>query len=127
VPAGQEIALEPALALVLAEHLHDAPVRRQMIIPRLFTTDKPIIFAFHGYRNRDQGAIHHLGLVHMEYRRARIVIEVTRDIGLLGVAQDTLELLLGGAFHRAVNFILGGRTCGLPSFDLCGEGAADNL
>ena len=27
VAAGQEIALEPTLALVLAEHLHDPPVR----------------------------------------------------------------------------------------------------
>ena len=35
VPSGQEIALQPALALVLAEHLHNPAVRRQMIIPRL--------------------------------------------------------------------------------------------
>src|SRR5262245_4003503 len=33
VPAGQEIALVPALALVLAEHLHHPPVGRQMIVP----------------------------------------------------------------------------------------------
>jgi hypothetical protein len=33
VPAGQEIALKPALALVFAEHLHDPPARGQMIIP----------------------------------------------------------------------------------------------
>ena len=39
VPAGQEIALEPALALVLAEHLHDPPVGRQMIIPRIGVCD----------------------------------------------------------------------------------------
>jgi hypothetical protein len=28
VPAGEEVALEPALALVLGEHLHDPAVRR---------------------------------------------------------------------------------------------------
>ncbi len=39
MPAGQEIALEPALALVLAEHLHDPPVGRQMIIPRIGLRD----------------------------------------------------------------------------------------
>ncbi len=33
VPAGQEIALVPALALVLAKHLHHPPVGRQMIVP----------------------------------------------------------------------------------------------
>ena len=43
VPAGQEIALEPALALVLAEHLHDPPVGRQMVIP--------------GYGLRDPGTV----------------------------------------------------------------------
>ena len=35
MPAGQQIALEPALALMLAEHLHDPPVGRQVIVPRL--------------------------------------------------------------------------------------------
>ena len=33
VPAGQEIALEPALALMLAQHLHDPSIGRQMIVP----------------------------------------------------------------------------------------------
>jgi hypothetical protein len=33
VPAGEEIALEPSLTLVLAEHLHYPPVRCQMIVP----------------------------------------------------------------------------------------------
>ena len=33
MPAGQEIAFEPPLTLVLAEHLHDSAVRRQMIVP----------------------------------------------------------------------------------------------
>src|SRR6516225_10956433 len=32
VPAGQQIAFEPALALVLAEHLHDPPVGCQMVV-----------------------------------------------------------------------------------------------
>ncbi len=35
VPAGQQIALQPALALVLAEHLHDPAVRREMVVPRI--------------------------------------------------------------------------------------------
>src|SRR6516225_3608562 len=33
VPASQVIAFEPTLALMLAEHLHDSPVRCQMIVP----------------------------------------------------------------------------------------------
>ena len=32
VAAGQQIAFEPALALVLAEHLHDSPVRGQVVV-----------------------------------------------------------------------------------------------
>ena len=39
VPAGQQIAFEPALTLVLAEHLHDPPVGRQMVVPRLGLRD----------------------------------------------------------------------------------------
>jgi len=35
VPPGQQIALQPTLALVLAKHLHDPPVGRQMVVPRL--------------------------------------------------------------------------------------------
>ena len=35
MPAGQQIALEPALALMLAEHLHDPPVGREVVIPGL--------------------------------------------------------------------------------------------
>src|SRR6516162_7276103 len=34
VAAGQKIALKPALALVLAKHLHDPTIRREMVIPR---------------------------------------------------------------------------------------------
>ena len=34
VPAGQQIALEPALALVLAEHLHHPAVGREVVVPR---------------------------------------------------------------------------------------------
>ena len=34
VAAGEEIALEPTLALMLAEHLHHAAVRRQMFVAR---------------------------------------------------------------------------------------------
>ena len=34
VAAGQEIALQPALALVLAEHLHHPAVGRQVVVPR---------------------------------------------------------------------------------------------
>ena len=46
VPAGQEIALEPALALVLAEHLHHPPVGGEVVVPRMGL--------------RDPGAIGHL-------------------------------------------------------------------
>ena len=34
MPAGQEIAFEPALTLVLAQHLHDAAVRREVVVVR---------------------------------------------------------------------------------------------
>ena len=32
MPARQEIAFQPSLALVLAEHFHHAAVRRQMVV-----------------------------------------------------------------------------------------------
>ena len=32
VPAGEQIAFEPALAHVFAEHFHDAAVRRDMVV-----------------------------------------------------------------------------------------------
>ena len=32
MPAGQQIAFEPALALVLAQHLHHAAVGREMVV-----------------------------------------------------------------------------------------------
>ncbi len=35
VPAGEQVALQPALALVLGQHLHDPAVRGQVIIARL--------------------------------------------------------------------------------------------
>ena len=35
VAAREQIALEPALALVLGEHLHHAPVRREVLVGRL--------------------------------------------------------------------------------------------
>ena len=46
VPAGQQIALEPALALVLAQHLHDAAVGREMVVV--------------GHGLGDPGAVRHL-------------------------------------------------------------------
>src|SRR5207247_1997614 len=35
VPAGQEVALEPALAEMLRQDLEDAPVRREVLVRRL--------------------------------------------------------------------------------------------
>ena len=35
VPAGQQIALQPALALVLAEHFHHAAVRAELVVLRI--------------------------------------------------------------------------------------------
>ena len=35
VSAGQQVTLKPPLALVLAEHFHHAPIRRQMIVLRI--------------------------------------------------------------------------------------------
>ena len=37
--AGEQVALEPSLALMLAEHLHHAAVRREVVIPRLGLRD----------------------------------------------------------------------------------------
>src|SRR6476659_7624894 len=59
-----------------------------------------------------QRAVHHLGLIHRENGRVRIVIEIAGDVRRLGIAEDTLELLLGGALHRAVDFVLCGRALG---------------
>jgi hypothetical protein len=35
----------------------------------------------------------------------RIVVEVDRDIGRVGVAEDALELLLGRALDRAIDLV----------------------
>src|SRR5262249_36335494 len=59
-----------------------------------------------------QRAVHDLGLVHGEYGRVRIVVEIAGDIGRLGVAEDAFELLLGGALHGAVDLVLRGRALG---------------
>src|ERR1700680_4894981 len=53
-----------------------------------------------------QGAVHDLGLVHMEDRGVRIVVEIGRDVGSLGIAENALELLFGGALHRGVDLVL---------------------
>ena len=34
MPAGEQIAFQPALAHVLAEHLHHPAVRREMVVVR---------------------------------------------------------------------------------------------
>src|ERR1700726_4622974 len=43
-------------------------------------------------------AVHHLGLIHVEHRGMRVVIEVHRDVRLFGIAEDAFHLLIGGAF-----------------------------
>src|ERR1700733_14644199 len=44
-----------------------------------------------------QRAVDHLGLIHVEDRGMRIVVEVGRDVGRFGETKNALELLLGGA------------------------------
>ena len=34
VPAGQQVTLQPALALVLAQHLHHSTIRTQFVVHR---------------------------------------------------------------------------------------------
>src|SRR5262249_44056420 len=46
------------------------------------------------------------------YGRVRIVVEIAGDVGRLGIAEDALELLLGGALYSAVDLVLRGRTFG---------------
>src|SRR5258708_18909044 len=52
-----------------------------------------------------QRAVLHLGLVHVEGGGVRIVVEIDRDVGCGGIAQNALELLLGSALHRLVDFL----------------------
>src|SRR6202171_6358404 len=52
-----------------------------------------------------QRAVLHLGMVHVERGRMRVVVEVDRDVGRGGISQNALELLLGGALHRLVDFL----------------------
>src|SRR5208282_6066244 len=59
-----------------------------------------------------QGAVDHLGLVHVEDGRMRIVVEVGGDVGRVGVAEDALELLLSGALDRGVDLVLRRRALG---------------
>src|SRR4029077_15248910 len=55
-----------------------------------------------------QRAVLHLGLVHVERRGMRVVVEVDRDVGRGCVAEDAPELLLAGALHRLVDLFLVG-------------------
>src|SRR5579883_1240890 len=41
----------------------------------------------------DQRAVHNLGLVHVEDRAVRIVVEIHRNVRVVGEAEDALELL----------------------------------
>src|SRR3954453_5867520 len=59
-----------------------------------------------------QRAVHHLGLIHVERGGVRIVVEVDRDIRIVGVPENALELLLGRTFHRIVDLVLGGLLLG---------------
>src|SRR5712664_1251930 len=52
-----------------------------------------------------QRAVLHLGLVHVERGGMRIVVEVDRDIGRGGIAENALHLLFAGALHRLVDFL----------------------
>ena len=58
---------------------------------------------------RHEGAVHDLGLVHVEDRRMRVVVEVRRHQLLLGVAEDALELALRRCPDRAVDLLDAGR------------------
>ena len=48
----------------------------------------------------------HLRLVHGKYRRVCIAVEIRGDIRLLGITEDTFELLLGGPAHRGIDLVL---------------------
>src|SRR5216684_7000650 len=52
-----------------------------------------------------QRPVQHLGLVHVEGGRMRVVVEVDGDVGRGGVAKNALQLLLGSALHRLVDFL----------------------
>ena len=54
----------------------------------------------------------HLGLVHVERRRVRIVVEVDRDVRLVGQGQDALQRPLAARFTRGVDLFHGGRLLG---------------
>ena len=56
-------------------------------------------------------AVDHLGLVEMEDRRAVVVVEVGRDIRLVGIAEDALEraVAVGGGLDRLVDLFLARR------------------
>ena len=47
-------------------------------------------------RMRTKRAVHHLGLVQVEGRRVGVVVEVDRDVRLVGVAEHALERAVGG-------------------------------
>ena len=52
------------------------------------------------YQDEDphEGAVDDLGLVEVEDRRTRVVVEVDRDVGLVGVAENALERAVRAAF-----------------------------
>src|SRR5271156_5017652 len=52
-----------------------------------------------------QCAVHHFGLIHVEDRRMRVMIEIGGNVGRVGIAENAFELLLGGAFHGGVNLV----------------------
>src|SRR5499427_2196444 len=54
-------------------------------------------------------AVHDLGLVHVKRGRMRVVVEVDRDIRIVGIGENALKLLFRSPFHRVVDLFLGRR------------------
>src|SRR5262245_15537060 len=51
-------------------------------------------------------AVHNLGLIHVERARMRVMVEVDRYIGVIGIGKNAFELLLRGALHSIVDLFL---------------------
>ena len=93
VPAGQQVALEPALAEVLAEHLHHAPVGREVVVARLDLRHPGSVGLLEHGAEPVRG-----GLVGAEDAEVRRVLVAAHDVAQVGA--EHARRLAGGLRRR---------------------------
>ena len=100
VPSGQEIALEPALAEVLGQHFHDAPVSAQALVRRR------VFSATHARPVTSKTAPSRLEAVSGSGPKTRKLAEVPRDDISQERAEHAGRLRKGGRRARKLHCVV---------------------